>query len=1781
MASSLFKLSYVNMVNKSPLVRKMNTPAMKFVETLEKIQGVNKVLYGSLTSVNTLINTLSDSDFEISSIKKMHSTNWEICEDLFKNYYLICADLVNVLSDEIDSMSEVDRMKQILENKYRMTIKNPLILKQQIYENKDYKNIVRKLLDSQHKFKALNMKRMQCTTQLTTNLQSLLQLQKGLSKASLHNPLSQYDMTHNMEHTKRIIANIRDYIALFEKAISEFESKDKYAETLRKNIHDIESAYRKANSSDPNFYITYSGIYNNEDLYYASKKIANALNLEISNLKRQISDVEDKEKYVNSHKSQLLIQNNPRVLGLAAEQTNVRNMIKQQLKDTGTIVTEISECISNDNEDLEFCVNHLKAVQEPDLKKIQNHIQYIKAQQNTMKNQNNYSKLLMLLYNAMDKAIKKEKMTELDRQSVIQRKAMADAIARQIQATQELNKHSESLQTLQAFYKKSLEKGTSSNNRELQKAINRLAETQQENMNIANSMRKLTDNYVKKSTQTRMNYEAGVDREEIREDIRKNLGSPRNFQMQMDADFSQRNNPVNKDPDTGRWGDAKQWKSIGTDIGDQLNDPRPNNLGRYKDINDNIQFKGDVYGYKTNPASNNLIGLELKDNKPVANSRPADKSKTSSQAGGSKDMYDISKLATSIRNSLNIKGGAKELDSHLKLLLKTVKDDIHSGGSKNKSKKQSGGAGVLTLISQNYSIRQYMSVVDEELRMLKNKMFNQIPAGPGAIVQQVKIELFINSKREDLVKSKLAEFSSTDDNSNFKKITNHIQQQYLMNALYSNIGAYQSIYNELDSIIGGFKLQNSIVRLVYSKVMRKVEKSDEESSDYKQLTTVNEKFGDAITILLQQVMKVNHLCRYDKIDVPKILKETQNENNKDVKDALSGADKCSTAIGYINGLVINLVRATDSLLAKMDEVQERAVVMEVRKKLQYKNLTSPVSQRLLYGKVLEMGNAIQNELKVYTAEVMKMAYAIYNNVVDSKLTNVDGNNFAEIQNTLNYVCYNNNNGKAEGRLIELIDELNKVHEDVAKDNKNILDKLQENQKSTKLDSASILTMNILIQKRTKSLEKIGIVLEGIENCLVKQRFALEDLAGINIKHTLFVTQEVNKMMIVLFATGYEIKEKIIKLNTYARLMQEQQEGRNVPSTYSELTTWVNRVAGNTVTVWAQVKEQLDSLVLAGDNNKLKTVIKVKQSGGAASTGADYALITQANTIINDKITELKRVILSDTRNITNMFNEHLDKTLSTRLIDEVLKYPNIKGQPLPTNHLLLMADTLYNGIQNGLLTDEGKEYDIDDYITHLKGIQSSNLVGGSDYASPGLTYETTDQKTQYLTSGFNKNPLNNVASLKLNKKVQSSAIVSKAKPILVRLLAVNVSALLSELVRIYSECLQVKALNLRKETANNNKESNVRNRFICEQACKKYIQEANNLLGKAINSQNKIGDAYKKTNWIASLRYKDVNEISNCIDSICKDLTDVLNEAASAVSDDKTKCYSGVLSSLTDIKKKIQLLKDVSDFDTLIKNAKECNESLKAQQKEMAKLIASNAENVYNIYKELSEADGCDKLVQKVNIHQSVQYENVNKQNLDINTTLIVKELTKILGSIVNEKDNEYNGINHNIKVKITQKNKDEYNVKFNKTLVSLIRSSGSTIGGISNYSVYNLLLNTEKMIGVCGENYVKGLSAKQQEAANANTRAAIDTTKAATDATKAATASTKAATPKPAAPPTAQSAPPTAQSAASSVSTSPAQPAASSVSTSPAQPDSEPKPVDSDDEDDSEPGDSDDEDDS
>lgn len=1649
--TSLFKLVYLENANKDPLVRKLQEPAIKFVETLEKIQGVNKVLYGGLTAVNTLISTLPKSDFEINKIQRMHNENWKITDEVFRNYYLICVDLVNILSNELDTMTEVGRMRNVLERKYGLSVKNSLLLKQAIYEDKDYKNLVRKLLGSQHKFKSINMKRIRTSEQLKTQLYSLLQLQTAISRIDNHDAFREYDLTQNYMHFERVVRNIKDYIALFTKALSEFESNNNYLEKLRLQIYDIESAYRKANGSDPNFYISYSGIHNNEDLYHTANKVSRALNLEMQNLKSQLDMVEKQEQFMNKRKRSILVQParyNPRVLGLAAEKSAVGKLIKEQMNDAGLLVTEIGECMEKDHNDLEFCVSHLRAVKGNDLKKIQSHISYIKAQQAITKEFGRYSKLLMLLYNAMSKAIKSEQVNELDRQSLLKRHEMADAIARQVAATKDLSKHSDELNSIMALYKKSIESGSKSDNKALQEAIGKLAATQQDQMEIANTMRKMSEDHVKRATQTNVHFVSGVDNDDVKEEIRKSLGSPKNMRMEMDADFDRKHNPKAVD----RWGPAgSSWKP-------QLDDPKPFGLGTNADLQKYFTTEQQSGGARDN---NGIRG----------------------------DNYSVQNLSKLMRKELNISGGAKEIEAHLQVLLNSMKQDIHNGGRKGlkRKSKQSGGAGILTLISDNYTLTQYLKILEDELMELKAKMLRNVNAGPNAVVDQVKIELLINSKREELIQNKLNSMG-TANSANFDKILGHINKQYLLNALYANIGAYKKVHNKMDNIVEGFKLQNSVVRMIFAKVIRKIDGNGPEATKIRDLNT---KFGDAITLLHQQVMKINNLCRNDKINLSNVISyidkyevpsATATAPTTTIDDVLKEANLCTKSIGFMKGLVLNLVDRTNDLLTEMDLVQERAIVIETRKKLENVNIVSPQSQRLLANKIFELANEINQELKIFINQFMNSAYAIHSNIIGDKITNIDGNHFIDIQRTLDDIAKNvpaqsaTPSTDVKGRLIDLLNDLDTINKEIAAINTDIASELNAAQTSgNRVDSSSLLKVNILIQKRVKNLQRIGYVVETIEKQLVNQRFALEDLASSDFKHTMMVVHSINRMIILLYATSYGIKEKIIKLNTLAAIISENQQGRNAPTNYSEFSTWALKVADATTKVWGQLKEQLDILVLAPTDNRLKSAYSTPglsfQSGGASqhqggAIGADkFALIIKTNNLIAAHIKEQKAQITQDYGNLSRLLDISLDKILSTRLIEEVIRNPNLHGREITNvDQLLLVADMIWRSLHTGNLNNKGQPIDLLELIQLIENGSPLliKMAGGAGSTDP-LWTSGADHTT--MTSGF-ANPVIG------NTKVPGLTLepyAEKALQLLTRSIATTVGTLMAETVRIYAMNLKVVVARLQANAMIDT--DNAKRQVLCNETCDLFKKEANDLL-LAINNTY-VKDARRGVNWIYSLTSKKPNEVMEKLSEIIENLINAsLGESGDKVDKLKTAITSEPnLNTVIDIKhysdsldmyvklafidgNDIEELNKLIKLDEIVAKAREIVLSILDIIDKNTELIKHNAIQLVKIYNEVSTHDGCtnDKYIHKY-----------SKKPLDDSLTRVVRHITREIANIT-DNTSEIN----NIEVEPNTNNKLRENI--DNLLNALIRLTGASqvYGATSSGSVFNLYQLTEKIMGVC-----------------------------------------------------------------------------------------------------------------
>ena len=194
----MFKLRYVDVTTKDSVINDLESFAINYIQNLEKIQNINKIIYGGLYGVNTLISTLPNVDYGINNLKLLHASNFNIVKSLMRDYYILGVDLVDILGEEIESMSGCSRLKMMLEQNTALTKSNDLLIRNSVYENSEYKDSVRRLLETQYKFKKVSNERLKIVNNLVSQLSNLLALEKMLLKlGNSSDNLSKYNLSYN------------------------------------------------------------------------------------------------------------------------------------------------------------------------------------------------------------------------------------------------------------------------------------------------------------------------------------------------------------------------------------------------------------------------------------------------------------------------------------------------------------------------------------------------------------------------------------------------------------------------------------------------------------------------------------------------------------------------------------------------------------------------------------------------------------------------------------------------------------------------------------------------------------------------------------------------------------------------------------------------------------------------------------------------------------------------------------------------------------------------------------------------------------------------------------------------------------------------------------------------------------------------------------------------------------------------------------------------------------------------------------------------------------------------------------------------------------------------------------------------------------------------------------------------------------------------------------------------------------------------------------------------
>lgn len=544
----MFKLKYVSQTTQDPTLTRLEDSAITYVKTLEEIQGSNKVLYAGLKAVAVLMDTLPSFDSEVSGIKKLHASSFGQTEAILRDYYLCAVDLVDVLDTEINTMSEVDRLYKMLYQRYALGNMNDLLIKNRVFNNENYKQLCSQVVMAKEKFGMLNEKRLKIVNDLVAQMNNLLALEKALVNASLRaGNISRYDMTFNMQHVERVVSNIKEYLHVFEDALKRLGKHHSRLEYLQDSLDKLMHAYQKTHAGDPNFYTSTTPIYGYADLGKTYQKVMRALNLETENLKKEIEYMNQKERRLAQkqklvvlpqrlagsldtemslltsaldRRRELAMMHHPKIVGLASELKTIKDKMGKKLKQTEVWVTQIGDCIKSADEDMGRCVRHLSACQKNDLTKVQEHIEYVKLQQQLGKDKLRLSKLLLFLYRELNRIVRLRELGELDQQQAVHQKQIMGAIAKQMSARQELEANTRALTQLRETFAQTLKENEKYAEKGLNKSMEKLLELQSRNIDLAREMSKQNEEFAK---EVQMQVAQGQNLEDAKDKIKEEI----------------------------------------------------------------------------------------------------------------------------------------------------------------------------------------------------------------------------------------------------------------------------------------------------------------------------------------------------------------------------------------------------------------------------------------------------------------------------------------------------------------------------------------------------------------------------------------------------------------------------------------------------------------------------------------------------------------------------------------------------------------------------------------------------------------------------------------------------------------------------------------------------------------------------------------------------------------------------------------------------------------------------------------------------------------------------------------------------------------------------------------------------------------------------------------------------------------------------------------------------------------------------------------------------------
>ena len=1215
----MFKLIYQENANKDPIVRKLQAPASKYIELLEKIQTNNQVLYGSGLAVAQLISTLSDRDYEISKIKKLYNSNWELADGLFKDYWMMAIDLVNLVSQEVDNMTALGRVRNTLEAEYGMRVNDPMLIKKHIFEDDRYRTIARNVMDAQHRFKKTNNQRVKCVNELLTELNSLLALERALIGASeRHNSLNAYDMTVNQQHLKRVVQNLKGHAELVDDLIDKLEEYHGRLDKLEDNIHDIEAEFRRANGSDPNFYDAVAPATTYEELFYIGRNAQKSLDIEIQNLRREIEEMERKDKRLKQ-KDHLLILNHPRTLGLSAAKKTAEDLMKRNVKDTTLLVTEIADCMKKEGDEVDFCVSHLRAVKDVDVKKLQSHIDYIRHQQLATGNLAKYAKLMFALHSQRRKLIEKEDLLLMDKHKLEQNKKLADLIAARATMDAKIKENISKRNVIENMYAKSLSQETNTQDKQLNKVMERIIDNNNQVSRVLYELDQQQRELNNANTGPSGLFPVSTS---DTENIRKQLDE----QLSSDVKIGNADNDVSlplsvyKDAylDIARHG-TSPWN----DVFANQDSTDPNLVGAVKEF-DKTYIQGLSAPKTTGTTPEKVVPKDYfgsQENFPTSTSQsdgfyftPEAVSRQVSpppQAGGSSHKA----LKRYLREKLNEAGhgGFKEAQDYFK--------GGYKKAHKKKSHQQTGGAGLALVVAKHHSLAEYTKVLDELIAEKRNKLLSKLTIGPSQSVkvERFKIDLVLHKRREEILKNYLEQKGIAFVNT-LEKINKRIDTEYIMNALFADIGAYQRQHKLVKKISDEFDFQNSVVMKVFAVVIRLVAPDSQEAKD---LHEAEAKFQAKVRTMTMHSEKINVLCHPSNINLLEVVKDVdasvqdkdinvkgldaerdatkqlvkvdeyvkKDKDGKEVMNARGHAQSCAVAISHFDKLVRDLVQETSDFLSTMNKISIRAIMIERGQMYDSVNITIPASMNWAFNQVSQNKADVLAEIRAYITQYAKASYSAHEYVRSTLMTSSD--------------YYFDTKLDVEAKVIkEQLDDNSQLRKDLASEYnklKVINDKIKELINATgdfnrenKTVAERVLLLDMTLKQRAHQLNVINNILLNVDNLLNRHRMISEQNAEHRLKK-LYAQQMLDGVWKSLAVLQYDIDEKLTRMNALSIAFNKVASNNDVNQRFRDFTGKLNETVNALLNLWKTVKEGL--LETFGENNNIPTPA---QLGGQAS-----------------------------------------------------------------------------------------------------------------------------------------------------------------------------------------------------------------------------------------------------------------------------------------------------------------------------------------------------------------------------------------------------------------------------------------------------------------------------------------------------------------------------------------------------------------------------------------------------